>query len=144
MNITYWKPIALFTTGIVHFILYYFDIIPAVNTEKQQEIISLLFSTSANFIGFIFTMISIIVAVSDHHLIQKMKENGMYQGIMNHLGYLITGFSIVLFTSYIGKLIESAYLLWILYFSSIVFLYSMIMLITDMSRRLILTLRNLR
>ncbi|KEZ23153.1 hypothetical protein F9874_11230 [Glaesserella parasuis] len=144
MNIKYWKRIAFIASSITHFLLWYFDVLKEFKPDELRDLLSDLFTSSATLIGFIFAIIAILVTITEHSLIKVMRENGMYAEIMEHLKYLITGFSISMLLSYIGAFLTGESLIYLLLFTSFIFMYSMIMLVTDMFRRLTLTFTNLK
>lgn len=143
MHIKHWKKIAFLASGTMHLGLWYFDVLPQFKNDGLRNLLGNLFTSSATLIGFIFAIIAILVTITEHSLIKEMRNNGMYADIMKHLKYLITGFSISMLLSYIGSFLTGDPLIYLLLFTSFVFMYSMIMLVTDMFRRLTLTFINL-
>lgn len=143
MHIKHWKKIAFIVSSGVHFYLWKTSAFTSFTIDKIHELSNSLFSISATLIGFIFAVIAILVTITENPLIKRMRKNGMYSEIIDHLGYLIAGFSSTMLLSYTCLLFSGKYLHYLLIFTSFVFMYSMIMLITDMFRRLKLTFRNL-
>ena len=111
--------------------------------NEIQQISNSILTISATLIGFIFAIIAILVAISENPTVKKMRKNGMYVQIIDHLGYLISGFSITISISYLCSLLSGDYVYYLLLIDSFVFTYSIIMMISDMFRRLKLTFRNL-
>lgn len=143
MHIKHWKKIAFIVSFGVHFYLWKTSAFAGFTPNETHELSNNLFSISATLIGFIFAVIAILVTITENPLIKKMRKNGMYSEIIDHLGYLIAGFSSTMLLSYTCLLFSGEYLHYLLLCTSFVFMYSMIMLITDMFRRLKLTFRNL-
>lgn len=144
MHIKHWKKIALSASALLNIWLWHNDILSQFTPSDLRGLLSNLFTSSATLIGFIFAIIAILVTITEHSLIRVMRKNGMYAQIMVHLKYLLYGFSISMFSSYIGAYFNGEILIYILLFTSFIFMYSMIMLITDMFRRLTLTFMNLK
>lgn len=144
MHIKHWKKIASIASFGVHFYLWKTGSFTALTLNEIHDLSNNLFSISATLIGFIFAVIAILVTITENPLIKEMRKNGMYSEIIDHLGYLIAGFSITMLLSYISLLFSGEYLHYLLICTSFIFMYSMIMLITDMFRRLKLTFRNLK
>lgn len=143
MHIKHWKIIALTASFGVHFYLWGNDTFAGFTLDEIHELSNNLFSISATLIGFIFAVIAILVTITENPLIKKMRKNGMYSEIIDHLGYLIAGFSSTMLLSYTCLLFSGNNLYYLLICTSFIFMYSMIMLITDMFIRLKLTFRNL-
>lgn len=144
MHIKHWKKIACLASVAMHYSLWHFNVLNLFEVNDLRDLLSDLFTSSATLIGFIFAIIAILVTISEHSLIKVMRENGMYAQIMLHLKYLISGFSISMLSSYVGTFLSGEWLTYCLLFTSFVFMYSMIMLVTDMFRRLTLTFMNLK
>ncbi|RZN53526.1 hypothetical protein EIG78_12420 [Avibacterium paragallinarum] len=143
MHIKHWKKISFLISFCVHFYLWKTNVFPELTLDEIHELANNLFSISATLIGFIFAVIAILVTITENPLIKKMRKNGMYTEIIDHLGYLILGFSTTMVLSYTCLLFSGEYLYYLLICNSFIFMYSMIMLITDMFKRLRLTFRNL-
>lgn len=143
MDIRLWKPISLALTTFSHLAVWYLDCLSKFSSDDLRDLMSDLFTSSITLIGFIFAVIAILVTISEHSLIKIMRENGMYQQILIHLKYLLIGFSITSILSYIGSLISGEILQYILLITSAIFMYNLLMLVTDMFRRLTLTFINL-
>ncbi|MCT8560426.1 hypothetical protein Q7472_10710 [Glaesserella parasuis] len=144
MHIKHWKKIAFLASVIMHYSLWHFNVLKLFEVNELRDLLSDLFTSSSTLIGFIFAIIAILVTISEHSLIKVMRENGMYAQIMQHLKYLISGFSISMLFSYVGTFLSGKWLIYCLLFTSFVFMYSMIMLVTGMFRRLTLTFTNLK
>ena len=110
MHIKHWKKIAFFVSFSVHFYLWYANIFSDFTLNEIHNSSNSLFSISATLIGFIFAVIAILVTITDNPLKKKMRRNGMYKEIIDHLGYLIAGFSITMLLSYICVLLSGIYL----------------------------------
>lgn len=143
MNIKYWKPISFILALSSHVAIWQLDFLTKFTSDDLRDVMSDLFTSSITLIGFIFAVIAILVTITEHSLIKIMRENGMYQQILVHLKYLLIGFSITSILSYIGSLISGYALEYILLFTSAIFMYNLLMLVTDMFRRLTLTFMNL-
>ena len=143
MNIKYWKPISFILSLSSHVAIWQLDFLTKFTSDDLRDVMSDLFTSSITLIGFIFAVIAILVTITEHSLIKIMRENGMYQQILVHLKYLLIGFSITSILSYIGSLISGYALEYILLFTSAIFMYNLLMLVTDMFRRLTLTFMNL-
>lgn len=141
MHIKHWKKIALVVSASMHYSLW--DNFTKFSLNEIQQISNSILTISATLIGFIFAIIAILVAISENPTVKKMRENGMYVQIIDHLGYLISGFSITISISYLCSLLSGDYIHYLLLIDSFVFTYSIIMMIADMFRRLKLTFRNL-
>lgn len=144
MRIECWKPISFIISSVTHYALWHFDILNKFNSDRLNDLMNNLFTSSSTFIGFIFAIIAILVTITEHALIKAMRENGMYQQIMQHLRYLLYGFSITMLLSYVGSMLDGEHFVYILLFASWIFMYSIMMLVTDMFRRLTLTFMNLK
>lgn len=145
MHIKHWKKIAFSVSTIMHIAIWYCDFLSSFEDTEVRDLMSDLFTSSVTLIGFIFAIITILITITEHSLIKEMIKNGMYSEIMKHLKYLIIGFSITMLSSYIGSLVSSKNLLsYILFFTSFIFTYNIIMLVGDMFRRLTLTFINLK
>lgn len=143
MDIRLWKPISLTLTTFSHLAIWYFDFLSKFSLDDLKSLISDLFTSSITLIGFIFAVIAILVTISEHSLIKTMRENGMYKQILIHLKYLLIGFGITSILSYTGSLISGDILQYILLITSTIFMYNLLMLVTDMFQRLTLTFINL-
>lgn len=143
MHIKYWKIIAFLVSFCTHLYLWIANIFADFTLTEIHSLSDKLFSTSSALIGFIFAVIAILVSITENSLVKKMRENGMYSQIIDHLGYLVSGFSITMLFSYICLLCSGQYIHYLLLLTSFIFVYSMMMLITDMFKRLGLTFRNL-
>ncbi|MFD1806180.1 hypothetical protein ACFSAV_07350 [Pasteurella oralis] len=143
MHIKHWKKIAFVVSFGVHFYLWQSGSFAGFTLDETHELSNNLFSISATLIGFIFAIVAILVTITENPLIKKMRKNGMYSEIIDHLGYLIAGFSITMLLSYTCLLFSGELLNYLLICTSFIFMYSMLMLITDMFKRLKLTFRNL-
>ncbi len=141
MHIKHWKKIAFVVSATMHYCLW--DNFAEFSLNEIQQISNSILTISATLIGFIFAIIAILVAISENPTVKKMRENGMYVQIIDHLGYLISGFSITISISYLCSLLSGDYVYYLLLIDSFVFTYSIIMMISDMFRRLKLTFRNL-
>ncbi|TNG89110.1 hypothetical protein FHQ20_12520, partial [Pasteurellaceae bacterium USgator41] len=64
--------------------------------------------------------------------------------ILVHLKYLLIGFSLVSILSHVGSLLSGDVLNYTLLITSTIFMYNLLMLVTDMFRRLTLTFMNLK
>lgn len=144
MKIEYWKPISLLSSSTTHFLLWKSEVLNKFSADRLSDLMNNLFTSSATFIGFIFAVIAILVTITEHALIKTMRENGMYQQIMQHLRYLLYGFSTTMLLSYVGSMLDGDNFIYVLLFASWIFMYSIMMLITDMFRRLTLTFFNLK
>lgn len=143
MHIKHWKKISFLVSFVVHFYLWKTDVFAEFTLGETHEFSNNLFSASSTLVGFIFAIVAILISITENPLIKKMRENGMYSEIIDHLGYLIAGFSLTMLLSYICLLLSGENLHYLLTVTSFVFMYSILMLTTDMFRRLRLTFRNL-
>ncbi len=91
MHIKHWKKIAFISSFGVHFYLSKNATFAGFTLDEIHELSNNLFSISATLIGFIFAVIAILVTITENPLIKKMRKNGMYSEIIDHLGYLMRG-----------------------------------------------------
>lgn len=143
MNIKYWKYISLLLTLLIHITIYYLDYLNNFSNDKKISLMGNLFTSSITLIGFIFAVIAILVTIADHNLIKKMRENGMYRQIIEGLNRLLIGFSLTSILSYVGLMLPDNLIQYVLLCTSCIFMFNLLMLVTDMFRRLTLTLINL-
>lgn len=143
MKITYWKIISFIISLLFHIFVYYFDLLSSFTDDDIHDLMSDLFTSSITLIGFIFAVIAILVTITEHSLIKTMRENGMYRQILVHLKYLLQGFSVTSILSYTSSMINGEYLIYLLLCTSVIFMYSLLMLVTDMFIRLTLTFINM-
>ncbi|WP_075290729.1 hypothetical protein [Histophilus somni] len=143
MNIKYWKYISLLLTLLIHITIYYLDYLNNFSDDKKISLMGNLFTSSITLIGFIFAVIAILVTIADHNLIKKMRENGMYRQIIEGLNRLLIGFSLTSILSYVGLMLPDNLIQYVLLCTSCIFMFNLLMLVTDMFRRLTLTLINL-
>ncbi|AMQ94606.1 hypothetical protein ACT75_08795 [Aggregatibacter actinomycetemcomitans] len=144
MKIEYYKPISGILAITAHTVIWYYDFLERFKKDELRDLMSDLFTSSITLIGFIFAVIAILVSITEHSLIKKMRDNGMYQEILIHLKYLLIGFSFTSVLSYAGSLLSGELLSYTLLITSTVFMYNLLMLTTDMFRRLTLTFINLK
>lgn len=143
MPIKYYNIVSLILTSVAHVAIYYLGYIQNLENNDITSLMGNLFTSSITLIGFIFAVIAILVTIAEHSLIKKMRENGMYRQIIYRLNRLLIGFSTTSILSYVGLMLPNSYAENILLITSFIFMYNLLMLVTDMFRRLTLTLINL-